>query len=135
MFIQLDTPTSESNADDIYQKKLTSAQQQQQVLKNNNPSFGQQQQPLNATVNQAMPLLNNDASKSKSSLAKRGSLALRQPPQERPLSDVLCSFEDQPFTSNENSNMIFNVNSNQMNPTDYNENQRQPMNKYLNFYN
>ncbi len=56
------------------------------------------------SINRPNPLLlDNDASKAKSSLIKRGSLALRQPPQQQH-----TKLDNVNFISNENSNMLFN---------------------------
>lgn len=89
-FIQIETP-SESNSDDLYQKYYPSSTESSQTT-----AFNQ----MNRT---AHPMLNVEHSRAKSSLAKRGSLALRQPPQTNSSKP-----EDQKeFISNENSNMLF----------------------------
>ena len=89
-FIQIETP-SESNSDDFYQKYYP-GQMEPAV---SSQYFNQ--------MNRVTPMLNVEHSKAKSSLAKRGSLALRQPPQSN--NKEISKSED--FISNENSNMLF----------------------------
>lgn len=89
-FIQIETP-SESNSDDLYQKYYPSSTESSQAT-----TFNQ----MNRT---AHPMLNVEHSRAKSSLAKRGSLALRQPPQ----TNSSKSEDQKEFISNENSNMLF----------------------------
>jgi len=91
VFLQIET-ASESN-DDFYPSTESATHKQYNFT---NQLFG--------SMNRQSPmLLDNDASKAKSSLIKRGSLALRQPPQQ-----PQTKLDDVDFISNENSNMLFN---------------------------
>ena len=85
VFMQIETPSETSTESLIHQQYNFT-----------NQLFG--------SMNRQGPiLLDNDASKAKSSLIKRGSLALRQPPQQ-----PHTKLDDVNFISNENSNMLFN---------------------------
>lgn len=92
-YIQFETP-SESNSDDLYQKYYPSSTESSQEASTFN---------MNQMNRTAHPMLNVEHSRAKSSLAKRGSLALRQPPQ----SNSSRSEDQKEFISNENSNMLF----------------------------
>lgn len=106
-FVQFDTP-AESNAD-YYQQNTCNKKNAINQYNNSNNS-----NQFNS-VNRMMPMLDNEPSKFKSNLIKRGSLASRQlPAQERSQTDMF-EMPKNNYISNENSNMLFGGNINQQN--------------------
>lgn len=93
IFLQIDS-NSETNADDYYQTHCIQA-------------FDQTHQHTTVfnSVNRNTPILDNEPSKAKSSLIKRGSLASRQPPQQ-----TTQPLNNNEYKSNKNSNMLFDNN-------------------------
>ena len=91
MFIQIDTPTStndtEASLNSIYQQFNPNRSGNECIYKNENYSLDEQDDPVYNNsfmfnqINSITPILDNEPSKFKSSLIKRGSLATRQLPQ------------------------------------------------------
>ena len=91
MFLQLETPTStndtEPSLDSIYQQFNPNRSGNECIYKNENYSLDERDDPVYNNsfmfnqINRITPILDNEPSKFKSSLIKRGSLATRQLPQ------------------------------------------------------